>query len=197
VAADFQVRLERESGGEAPGEPKAVDLRIGEFTLTGKIESIHGDRIVQFRCAPLKPKDWLRAWINHIAKCDTPGGGACETLLVGEDETVRFGPVGDAAALLAGLLEIYWAGLRVPPPFFPASAFAYAQEEMNPTPRGKTSPAGRARTRWNGSEWNNTGEKNDVYNAFCFRNNDPINADFARLAMEIFGPALKHGTSTP
>jgi exodeoxyribonuclease V gamma subunit len=194
AAVDFSRKLEMELNGQSLGEPLALDLRIGKFSLTGKIESIYGNNIVQFRFATLKAKDWLRAWINHLAKCASSQDPAGGTVLVGDNETVKFSPVKDASMLLANLLEIYWNGLRRPPHFFPASAFAYAEETLNPSSRGKTSPIDRARKKWDGGERANSNEKDDVYNEFYFAATEPLDGDFEKLALEIFGPALRHAT---
>ncbi len=195
AAADFSKKLELELAAGPPGEPLAVDLRIGGFSLTGKIESIHGGNIVQFRFAKITAKDWLNAWINHLAKCatspETPGG----TVLVGDGETVRFAPVKDAAGLLAGLLEIYWSGLKTPSAFFPSSALEYAQAEINPSPKARTSPIDKARKKWNGDERRSSGEKHNAYNARCFTAADPLDADFTKLALEVFEPMLRYATS--
>ncbi len=197
-AAEFYKTLEPELRGRLPAEPLAVDLRIGEFTLTGKIESIYGDGIVQFRFASLKAKDWLGAWINHLAKCATSQdrAGQRRCFQVGDGEVVKFAPVKNAAGVLSELLEIYWNGLRSPLHFFAAGALDYAQEEMNPRPRGKTSPIDLARKKWNGDERRKSGEKHDAYNAFCFTDTDPLDADFTRLALLVFGPMLRHATVT-
>ena len=193
-AADFCRQLETQLEGKPAGEPLAVDLRIGEFSLTGKIESIYGGDIMQFRFATLKAKDWLRAWINHLAKCasipDMPGA----TVLAGDGESVKFAPVKDAAGLLASLLEVYWRGLRTPPHFFPGSAFEYARGEINPSPRGRTLSIDKARKKWDGGERRETGERYDAYNAFCFAGGDPLDDSFKQLALEVFGPVLRHAT---
>lgn len=189
---------------EGPGEPMAVDLRIGEFSLAGKIEGVHAGRIVQYRCAELKPKDWLRAWIHHLAACAASPDAGVESVLAGEDGIVTFPPVADAKALLEDLLQIYWEGLRQPPHFFPASSFAYARAEIHPKPKEKTPSITRARNAWNGSDGARKkqgsarkkpprpdGEKEDAYNRFCFGESDPLGDRFVELAIRILGPMLR------
>jgi len=194
AAKEFSKKLEPELRGGVAEDPLPVDLRLGPFSLVGRIESIYAGRVVQFRCAALKPKDWLRAWINHLARCAASPDAANETLLVGEDEGMRFSPLANAPALLAALLEIYWRGLARPLPFFPESAFAYADAELNPSDRAKSSPLQKARVKWHGSEHNDSGEKRDAYMAFCFGDHDPLDEAFTHLAQEVFGPMLKNAT---
>lgn len=195
-AGDFLKKVEPELRDAAPEEPLAVDLRAGAFSLSGKIEPIYGGRIVQFRCAKLKPKDRLSAWILHLAKCAAAPDAVNETLLIGGDETVRFAPVKNAAELLANLLAIYWRGLCKPLPFFPASALEYAAAELLPSGHAQLSPIEKARRKWHGSEYRHSGEKDGEatknYTALCFGKADPLDGEFASLALAVFGPLLQN-----
>jgi exodeoxyribonuclease V gamma subunit len=192
VAEEFCKKVEPELRGRKPEEPLLIDWRIDPFSLTGQIESIYEGRIVQFRCASLKPKDRLRAWISHLARCAADSDPAFETVLIGVDEVVNFLPVKNAPAILAKLLEIYWSGLSRPLPFFPLSALEYAAAKLFPSPNAKTSPLHKARQKWNGSWENNDGEKIDRYYDFCFDDRDPLNEEFESLALEIFEPMLRN-----
>lgn len=191
-AVEFKKAVESELHGEKSGEPFLVDLRIDPFSLSGKIESIYGGRIVQFRCASLKPKDRLRAWITHLARCAADPEKAAKIALIGTDETVRFLPVENASTLLVKLLGIYWDGLSRGLPFFPASALAYADAELYPAPRARSTPLDKARGEWNGSEWTGSGEKRDQYYAFCFADRDPLDETFTNLALAVYEPMLRH-----
>ena len=76
------------------------------------------------------------------------------------------------------LLDLYREGLCRPLHFFPESSLAYAhKQEWNP---------GRARQRWEGSEYV-AGEGRDPYFDLCFGRTDPFTAEFDRLAREILG----------
>lgn len=196
AAEEFRKRVEPELRGQEPDEPLLADVRIDPFSLTGKIESIYGGRIVQFRCASLTPKDWLRAWITHLARCAADSSSARETVLIGIGEVVKFLPLKDAPEIIAKLLEIYWHGLGLALPFFPASALEYATAELFPSPRTKTSPLHKARQAWNGSRWIGEGEKSNRYYAFCFPDRDPLDEEFARLALGVFEPMLRNAKIT-
>jgi exodeoxyribonuclease V gamma subunit len=180
-------------GGQAPDEPLPFDLAFGPFSLTGQIESLYGGRIVRFRCASLKPKDRLRAWINHLVLCAADSGAAHETVLIGTDEMMKFSPAKEARTTIADLLEIYWRGLSRPLPFFPESALEYARAKLFPPKNSRSSPLEKAERTWHGSKWNaGPPEKICIYYAFCFPDPDPLHGEFTELALEVFGPMLRN-----
>ncbi|MBV8068424.1 MAG: hypothetical protein JO270_00865, partial [Acidobacteriaceae bacterium] len=198
AAVEFGEKVEPELHGQAPDEPLLVDLPIDTFSLVGQIESRYGDRIVRFRCAPLKSKDKLRAWINHLALCAADPGTAHETVLLGSDEGGwKFSPVAEAQAVIASLLEIYWRGLSRPLPFFPESALAFAQAELFPKKNARSAPLDKARRTWNGSKWTGPPEKSNRYYAFCFLAKDPLDGEFKELARQVFGPLLRNSEPIP
>jgi exodeoxyribonuclease V gamma subunit len=184
--------VEPELGGQASAT-MPVDLHIGDSSLSGLIESVHGGRLVFFRCAKMKAKDRLRAWAFHLAKCAEEKKSATESLLIAEDESVVFSPVNNAVELLANLLEIYRRGLCEPVPFFPESAFAYADAKANPSQKSTTQPIQKAVGKWL-SAYQYKGEADDPYCAFCYDGKDPLDEEFESLAMEIFEPMLRNET---
>jgi exodeoxyribonuclease V gamma subunit len=198
VAQEFGKRVEPELRGQAPDQPLLVDLPIGLFSLTGQIDSIYGGRIIRFRCATLKPRDRLRAWINHLVFCAANSGAARETLLIGTDDSMKFSPPEGALATIADLLDIYWRGLSRALPFFPESALNYANAQFSPSKNARSSSLDKARQVWRGSRWNGgLAEKNDLYYAFCFPDRDPLNGEFMELALEIFEPMLRNSAVNP
>jgi exodeoxyribonuclease V gamma subunit len=198
TAQAFGKEVEPELRGQTPDEPLLVDLPIGPFSLTGQIDSIYDGRIVRFRCTTLKPRDRLRAWINHLVFCAASSGTSGETLLIGTDDQMRFSRPEDAMATMAKLLEIYWRGLSRALPFFPESALIYATAKLAPAKGARTSPLEKARFAWRGSKWNGgQAEKGDVYFAFCFPGQDPLNEEFMELALEVFGPMLRNSAPIP
>ena len=171
--------------------PLPIHLHIGDFFLSGIVESIYENRLVQFRCAKIKPKDRLRAWIHHLAKCAVEKETGPETLLIGEDETIVFSPVKNAHTLLEKLLGIYWRGLVEPAAFFAAASFAYAKAKTNPSSRETVSPMQKAENEWRGNLMKK-GERDDPYCAFYFADKEPLDEKFAALALEVFEPMLRH-----
>jgi hypothetical protein len=104
-----------------------------------------------------------------------------------------FSPV-EKARILAGLLDTYWRGLSRALPFFPASALAYAEAQLFPSNRSKSSPIQKALTWYGSKDWS---EGNDSYNVFCFPGGDPLNNEFTNLALEVFEPLLRNATIDP
>jgi exodeoxyribonuclease V gamma subunit len=97
--------------------PVDVDLVIGPFRLTGRIDGLREGGLVRTRCAALKAKDRLDAWIDHLA-LQAQVGSRLPTRLAGDDVALRIAPVTDPASALEGLLDLYWRGLVSPVPFF-------------------------------------------------------------------------------
>jgi len=161
-----------------------IDLRLGAFTLTGRIEALYNGRLAFFRPAKLKAKDRLRAWITHLAWCAACDATPQPTLLAGDGEAVQFAP--QPRAQLEALLELYWRGLQAPIPFFPASSLEFAAKQEA---KG-ASPLERAREKWRGNT-RACGESEDAAFRLCFGiETDPLDAEFERLALAIYAPFL-------
>ena len=176
-------------GGGGKDEPVSVDLELEAFSLTGKINSLYGGRSVHFRTAKLNPKDHLRAWIEHLALCATGEGKEPRTVLIGKDAVVTFSHVPSARAELQTLCELFWQGLTLPLPFFPASAMAFVEAEIS----GSGDPFSKAHSKWNGS-WHQDGEKDNVFFARCFDVSDPLDERFTEIARVVLKPMLEHET---
>jgi len=176
-------------------ESLPLDLALGDFRVTGRISGRYGNRLVQQRYARAKPQDHLRAWIAHLALglADSPRSSMLVGLR-GEGEATwvawEYGPVENGAEALAGLLEHYWEGLQRPLPFFPRSSWAYARLALE-----KGSPEGEALRKvseaWAGDDYRR-GELEDPYYHLCFRDIDPLDDEFQRLAVDVFEPLFAH-----
>ena len=89
---------------------------------------------------------------------------------------------------------IYWAGLSQSAPLFPEASFAYAERLQKGQSDAQALAA--ARTAWNGNEFSKkTPEGQDPYHRLAFRGLDPLDAEFERLAREVFLPMLEHRRS--
>ena len=169
-------------GGIAQLAPLDVECDLAGFRLTGRLDRIWPERMIRYRCAKLKAKDQLRAWIEHlILNAAHQEEGPRETLLIMVDGSKTFRPVEDAAASLQTLLGLYWEGLTVPLRFFPASAMEYAHKQEW--------QVGRAIKTWKGG-FNFPGEGEDPYYRLCFGQADPFDADFDRIARAVLEPLL-------
>ena len=174
-------------GEDKKGEPLAIDLQLGEFSLTGTIETIYGGKIVHYRCANLNLRDRLRAWVEHLASCATAAGAPKETLLIGMDITLAWEKISNAKEILEDLCQLFWEGLRRPLPFFPDSALAFVDAQR----AGTANPLNKAAAKWNGG-YDVKGEKEKPENRKLFGEGDPLNDEFIALAERIWGPLLQH-----
>ena len=179
-----------------PIAPLDLDLGLGEFRVTGRIAGRHAAGPLLYRCARIKARDILRAWLLHLAVNAAEPAGATTTL-VGEDGLREYSPPPDARAALKELLDLYWQGLRAPPRFFPNTALAFAEAESDgrqkKPSRASKPPLEKARGEWEGSDFPpRPGEKEDAHFALCFRDADPLDEEFMALARRVFDPILQH-----
>jgi exodeoxyribonuclease V gamma subunit len=187
AADNFSSSVRPCIGEDKKGEPLAIDLPLGEFSLTGTIETIYGGKIVHYRCANLNLRDRLRAWVEHLASCATAGGAPKESLLIGMDVTLAWEEIPTAKEILEDLCQLFWEGLRRPLPFFPDSALAFVDAER----AGAQNPLNKAATKWYGG-YDVEGEKEKPENRKLFGEGDPLNDEFIALAQRIWGPLLQH-----
>jgi exodeoxyribonuclease V gamma subunit len=177
--------------------PLDLELVLGEFRVTGRVAGRNAAGPLLYRCASLKPKDMLRAWLLHLAvNVDDPNRAAATTL-VGEDGLREYSSPTDARATLKDLLDLYWQGMSTPLKFFPNAALAFAEAEFKSRHRKPSrtarSPLEIARVEWEGSDFpKRDGEKEDAHFALCFRDADPLDEEFVALARRVFGPILQH-----
>ncbi len=183
----FVERLRAATGGRTPvSEP--FELELAGLTLGGQIEAWPPGGVIVARNAVLTPRDLVLTWIRHLVLCVFHGGEAqVISCCIGADRLVCLKAPSDARARLSELLGHYGEGLCRVLPFFPASSLAYAQAVLA---QGKDPAAARlaARDKWLGFKG---GEGEDPYNRLCFRDETPLNEEFAQLALGVFGPLLE------
>ncbi|MDD2391031.1 MAG: exodeoxyribonuclease V subunit gamma, partial [Desulfobacterales bacterium] len=114
----FAATVNRYTHGKIPRAVE-IDLKIDGFHLCGKIDGLYEQRLVCVRFARKKVRDYLSAWIAHLALCSSPQNAFSGTCLVCSDGRVEYSPVKDATDILARLLHLYWTGLTRPLHFFP------------------------------------------------------------------------------
>ena len=181
-------------------DSRDFEIRVGGFSLAGSLDRVFRDKMVRYRYARLRARDFMVSWIHHLAlNVARPNGFPRHTLLAGlsgekgeERRRVFFEyePPDMGERVLEELLKRYWEGLRVPLRFFPDSSRKYAELRLV---RDKPSEAAleKAYETWQGDEWHR-GENDDPYYALCFRESDPMDASFEEIALEVFEPLLKH-----
>jgi len=165
-------------------EPMEVDLRVGNFHLTGWLDSLFSDGCVRFRPAKLKGRDMIQLWIEHLAFCCLDGSGRhIASSHVASDAIVRFQRVDDPQAQLQQLLDLYWQGLHQPLHFFPEAGKAWSEAA-----RDERRDIEAANT-WHGG-YNYRGESEDPAYRIALRGGEPLDDQFRDLTETVFGPML-------
>jgi exodeoxyribonuclease V gamma subunit len=165
-----------------------VDLSLGELRLTGQLVDVTQHGLVGYHLGAVRPQDYVELWVRHLVlNCLAPDMLQLQSLWLGEKEMLALRPVEAPQACLHDLLTWYWRGLCRPLPFFPNSAFAYADAQR----QGKPDPLGVARSTWEGSEWSR-GEAADPYYQLTFRDDDPLDEAFKTVASAVFLPLFSH-----
>ncbi len=173
--------------------PLDVDLNISGFSLTGRIDALYPERMIRYRYATVKPKDRLRAWVQHLVlNCVKLPGYPLVSMVAGLDKewaAWEYAPVEDAEDVLGKLLDMYWKGLIKPLHFFPASSWEYVQQVVEKG-RPVEDALRKAYSIWAGDDFRQ-GEAEDLYYHLCFKDKNPIDSEFQDSAMEVFGPVVE------
>lgn len=187
AAGDFiaEVGAARAAGTLPPLE---VDLPLAGLRLVGRLDRVGSHALIRYRYTKLKAKDRLRAWLEHLVlNAAASAGYPRRTILFASDATVTYEPLADAAADLARLGELYRRGLSAPLRFFPESSLEYARKQREPKKADKA--LGDARKKWHGSE-SHPGEAQNPAFRRCFGPGEPLDDDFAAVALAVYGPLL-------
>lgn len=178
-------------------DPLEVDLLIGDFRLAGKIQSIYPEMLIQYRYAKLRPRDYLRVWIFHLAlNSRKPEGYPGTSMLIGLDPdapesrwtAMECPPLQNSKELLKRLMELYGEGLARPIPFFPDSSWAYAYRMIKRDTNNDAALV-KAANVWAGSDYHR-GEGEDAYYKLCFNNRNPLDSEFQKTAIDILEPLI-------
>ncbi|NTV03211.1 MAG: exodeoxyribonuclease V subunit gamma [Chlorobiaceae bacterium] len=185
---EFAAKLLPLEGGEA-GARLEVDLELGGFRITGRLEHLLPSGQLLYRCAKMREKDRLRSWILHLVLNATDGTRPGGTLLVMLDRSIRYRPAEHAAARLEDLLSFYRQGLAEPLPFFPRSSLAWAEKAEKTDLERYASAEAAWREGYGGRE----GEGADPAFRRCFGPEPPFDARFGTIADALLRPMLDHG----
>jgi exodeoxyribonuclease V gamma subunit len=165
-------------------------LEVDSLRLTGRVDQVWHRHHMNFRCATVKAKDRLSIWIDHLLlqHHESPGYPK-ESVLAAKDGVWRLRPVLEAREILRQLLNYYWEGLQEPLPFFPQSAYRFADKLR----QGKKDEEAliAAQRVWD-SDQQSRGECEDPYYQLNWAKVDALGGRFSALALAIFGPLLKH-----
>jgi exodeoxyribonuclease V gamma subunit len=163
---------------------------IGAFTVSGILRNIHDRKMIQYRYIDKNPKDMIRLWIYHLAGCcEARAPRPLESVFVFRNGVLTYSHVQDSKSVLHDLLRLFWQGLQKPLPFFPATAYRYAEQKIQKKKTGEE--ALRIVKRSWLSDYGR-GESKDPYIALCFVINEALNSEFESLADAVFAPMLAH-----
>jgi exodeoxyribonuclease V gamma subunit len=114
--------------GKNPGKPLAdllVDLKVGNYRLTGKLGNRYENACLIYRYAELKGKDFLGALLHHLI---INRNEAQTTYLLSTDYDLTLLPDLCRDEMLAEWLDIYRLGLTQPDAFFVEPAWVYVKQ---------------------------------------------------------------------
>lgn len=172
-------------------DPLPFELVTDGWHLSGTMTDVRASALVRFRAAKLGAADRLRTWVAHLAlQLAAPTDHPRTTIFHGTDLTVRFQPVADAADQLSALLASYAQGISAPLRYFPETSWEFAVR-TDGIKGGRTEPLQAARNVWLGSDYNRP-ESGDRWFQLAFRGvDDPLDAEFERLALAVVRPMLQ------
>jgi len=171
-----------------------LEFEAAGLEVSGRISSVSGLGCIHIRFGRQRANDLLKAWIYHVIYCHSaPPHYPRNSYLICKDVGVEFEPLTDSLSILDALLRIYRQGLEIPLHFFPQSSFEYAEKVLRKSKPESTALL-MAKKKWAGSEFakNASPESQDPYYDLCFRQFDPLDEQFMKIAITIFEPLLSH-----
>ena len=121
----FVEKIESKQAGTKE-DPITVDLSIGSMRLVGTVAHQYSEASLIYRYSPLKGKDFIIAWIQHlILNRQSPH----TTHLISLDDCISFLPEHINGDELEQFLDYYQQGQSQPDAFFTEAAFAYIKQQ--------------------------------------------------------------------
>jgi len=174
-------------------EKRNIDLRVGDYRLTGVLDNLYTDYRISYRMAKLKMNDYLNAWICHLILNAAPPEGHPQTgLVLGEDHCWRLGPINNAQEILKVLIKYYFLGQSKPLKFFARTSWEYAQV-LWLKDKSCTEAMAAANRSWLGTDYRwSEAESQEIGHKICFENDVPIDAEFEQTAEDILKELVIH-----
>jgi len=171
-----------------------LSVRVGDIVVSGELDGFGEQGAVRARIARLKPKDRLRAWVQHVWMCAARAQGAPDlpdrTLVFARDKTVTLRPMhaDEALRMMDTLVRGYLAGLATPLPLFEKSSwqFAYSLRKHD-----EAAALRSAQGEWdpNQAEHGGPNDSEDEAIELCMRGREALaQPEFAAWARDIWGP---------
>ncbi|MEI6125791.1 MAG: hypothetical protein WCQ99_04470, partial [Pseudomonadota bacterium] len=193
-AADFSEEVTGLlTGGPSEARDILLELDDPQISISGRIENLYAQGLVFYRCATIKAKDRIRAWLWHLVlQSSDEGPGRVKTILIGRDAQITYAPLPRELArdILGSLAAIFMRGLTRPLCFFPETSYAYAAALLQKNKSVEDSLKA-AEGKWSTGNFSR-GEAGDVYSAACFGTELPAGEEFKEIARAVFEPMLEH-----
>jgi exodeoxyribonuclease V gamma subunit len=158
----------------------ARDAAAAPLSLYGTLNRVTPDGQIIYRYARPSARDYLSAWLAHLAYCAAVPDGPRRTRWFGSGGAFELAPVAEPLAQLAPLAALFRAGRRMPLRFFPRSAWAWVND-------GESKAQG---------VWINdrvVGESDDPALGIAWRGAHPsLDEPFGTLARLVFEPLVAH-----
>jgi exodeoxyribonuclease V gamma subunit len=112
--------------GEHDAALREALLDAAPLQLHGTLSRVTDAGQVLYRYASPNAREYLSAWLAHLAYCAAQPDGPCRTVWHGASERFVFSRVEAPLEQLGPLVALFVAGRRLPLRFFPRSAWAKA-----------------------------------------------------------------------
>jgi exodeoxyribonuclease V gamma subunit len=169
--------------------PEDFRLSIGDFVLSGRLESVGRQGLLRHSLKPCGAWDWLSLWVAHLClNAAPPEGVLTESRLFCPDGCLTLNPVSEPLPVLGDLLALRARGDCEPIPFFPRAAKIYVDRCRST--RAAMPPLAKAESNWFGGDFAR-GESIDPHVDLLYRGISPIDQRFADVAMCVWTPLLE------
>ncbi len=168
----------------APQLPMDIELILGRFLLTGRIDHLFGQGRISWRAAQCKGKDLLKLWLFHLGLHLAQPGSQIQSFHLATDGLYELTPVQNPERILLELMDMYWQGLSTPLHFYPETSFAFARAQEDRKMKA-------AFNTWNGN-MKMPGEQEDRAYTIALCGALPLDEAFTELASTIISPLLDH-----
>jgi exodeoxyribonuclease V gamma subunit len=167
-----------------------VRAEINDFALSGRIDRIRGDTLLHYRLTRLKPKDFIRIWIEHLVRNLTEEKPALLFGKEGEEiASYEVPSTSQAREVLSDLLTVYWRGLREPLRLFPRTSWKFVDKISSGKKKERARYLASEDWRSNENDPSSKGEREDPYIKLAFRNTaDVLDEEWEKISLHVFGP---------
>lgn len=177
--------------------PAHIDLRIGEFHLTGIVPNIGADHIFYWRNGSFRAKDRIAVRLSQLAWAAAGNEPLPATVLHLEKGATRIATLAAPdpnAESIENWLEAWWRGLTRPLRFFPESSHACAEKIAQ---GAEDAAVSAARRKWYRQFRQTTpSESENPHNRLVWNlddEDDPLSGEFVGLAKTLLAPMCGRG----